>query len=98
MNLKIILFFLPTLLIFYCGSFPVGQKRFNEMITEKVKARAAFDFDCPVENVKISIIDAKNFGANGCKQRATFTVYPADCAPTTVNEYGVEKYCQIVRN
>lgn len=89
---------LTLILLIQCGSFPVGEKRFNELITNKVKARAGYDFDCPIGDVKVNVIDNKNFGANGCKQRATYTVYPADCSPTRINETGIENYCQLIRN
>lgn len=89
-------FVLAILLCSGCNS--VGQKRFAEMIEEKVRARAAYDFDCPIMDIKVSMIDNKNFGATGCKQRGTFTVHPAECTPVIMTEEGVDKYCQIVRN
>ncbi|TGL11320.1 hypothetical protein [Leptospira meyeri] len=89
-------FVLTLLLLTGCNS--VGQKRFGEMITEKVKARAAYDFDCPIGNIKVNMIDNKNFGATGCNHRGTFTVHPAECTPVIMTEEGVDKYCQIVRN
>ncbi|TGL41248.1 hypothetical protein EHQ45_02910 [Leptospira bourretii] len=91
-------FVLAILLLIHCGSFPVGEKRFNELVTNKVKMRASNDFDCPVGDVKVNVIDNKNFGASGCKQRATYTVYPADCSPTSTHEAGIENYCQLIRN
>ncbi|WP_039926591.1 hypothetical protein [Leptospira vanthielii] len=95
MILKLSSFIFPMLLITGCS---VGQKRFGEMISEKVRARAAYDFDCPIADIKVNMIDNKNFGASGCKQRGTFTVHPAECTPIIMTEDGVDKYCQIVRN
>ncbi len=50
--------------------------------TEQLRARAAFDFKCPQDQVSVVELDARSRGATGCGQRAT---YVEDCALTTAS-------------
>jgi hypothetical protein len=50
-----------------CGA---GIERYDQIMTDKVKRKASFDFDCP--DVKVVKIDSGTFGATGCGKRATY--------------------------
>jgi hypothetical protein len=68
------------------------------MMTEKVKGRAAFDFNCAKEDIQVTPLDMRNFGAEGCGKRGTYVAQPAACNPETLTEQGVDQLCAAVLN
>ncbi len=65
---------LTCLLTTACGSF--GQI---------VKERAAFDLNCPAEQLKVTELPGKAYGAEGCNQRVSYTC--------TMGGFGENKRC-----
>lgn len=42
--------------------------------TPQVRARGAYDFRCPPEQVSVTQLSDEQYGADGCGQRATYTL------------------------
>ena len=41
---------------------------------QKVRKRAAFDFDCPKDKIEVTEIDTLTYGAEGCQTRGTYVI------------------------
>jgi len=61
--------------------------------TEQLRARAAFDLDCPQHKIQLVEIDERTQGVNGCGQRAT---YVESCGH--VDGYGGKHDCTWILN
>ena len=65
----------------------------NASVAAKLKPRAAFDLDCPVDQVKVKVIEGLgpgghgSYGARGCDRRVRYETkcdpYGTDCLITT---------------
>ena len=76
----------------------VGITRFNELMSQRIRTRAAFDFNCSGGAIQVTPMDGRSFGATGCGHRAVYLAQPAICNPSTVTEAGIEMYCSAVLN
>jgi hypothetical protein len=60
---------------------------------EQLRARAAYDLDCPQSKIKTVELDERTRGVSGCGQRATYVE-----ACDRVGQYGVKSDCTWVMN
>jgi hypothetical protein len=61
----------------------------------QLRARAAFDMDCPKSQITTVTIDDRTRGVRGCGQRAT---YVQQCEPITWNGTTIDEKCTWVLN
>jgi hypothetical protein len=69
--------------------------RYDEIMTEKVGKQAAFDLQCPREQVSITKIDQASFGASGCGKRASYVGADRRCDPIQ-DESTLMNQCTVV--
>lgn len=80
-----------------CAHFgAVSPGRFDEIMDAKVRKQAAFDLQCPENQLSISKIDVRSFGVSGCGNRGTFVATPAAHCSTTAPEQNVLDFCTVV--
>jgi len=82
-----------SLLILLTACAGISPQRYNEIMTAKVKERAAFDFQCKKENITVQKIGITSFGAIGCGKKASYVGITGKC--TSTYESHVEDYCEI---
>jgi hypothetical protein len=75
-------------------SCTIGAARFDELMREKVVARAQFDFDCPGQTIDVVKIHGTTYGAKGCGKRATYMPASNECS-RHLAESIVAEHCQI---
>jgi hypothetical protein len=72
----------------------IGPFGCNESATlEQLRARAAYDLDCPASKIRTTEIDERTRGVSGCGQRATYVE-----ACDRVGQYGIRTDCTWVQN
>lgn len=83
-----------------CAS-TIEMKSWDSAITTQVKLRSAFEFDCDKDEIEITKITSKSYGAEGCGQKGVYVVSgPAHCTPRyfTGDEAAVIEVCPVVLN
>jgi len=75
-----------------CG---VGMARFDAIMMEKVRTKAAFDLQCSEGQLTVSKIDNGSYGAVGCGKRAAYVGKDDSCWDVR-NEHDLDHYCQVV--
>jgi len=73
----------------------VTELRYDQIMTEKVGKQAAFDLDCPREQLSVTKIDRASFGASGCGKRASYLGADRRCEPTQ-DETTLVNSCRVV--
>jgi hypothetical protein len=94
---KTTIIFLMNFTFLGCAT-AVTTERFDEIMTQKVKKKAAFDFQCPEEKLTINKLDFNAYGATGCEMRSSFQVVPTGsfvCEPKFHTEETATKRCTI---
>ena len=86
---KIVLGFVVTTLTACVGT----THRYNDIMTIKVKDRAAFDLQCDKADITVQKIGISSFGATGCGKKASYVGITKHC--TGYYDKQVEKYCEI---
>lgn len=85
-----------TLCILVVGGCGAGMQRFDAIMTDKVKTKAAFDFECPQEQLRVSKVDNGTYGAEGCSKRATYVGKDGQICWAGNSEANLINYCQVV--
>src|ERR1044071_2007591 len=80
-----------SLLVVGCAT---GERRFDEIMIQKVTTRAAFDFSCPKDKLVVTKIEGRTYGAVGCNRRAAYVPTDNTCGPWSP-EANVINLCQI---
>jgi hypothetical protein len=73
-----------------------GTQRFDELMIEKVRTKAAFDFQCPQEQLNVSKVDSGSYGAVGCGKRASYVGKDGLICWPGNSESNLREYCQVV--
>lgn len=74
----------------------VSPGRFDEIMDTKVRKQAAFDLQCPENQLSISRLDVRSFGVSGCGNRGTFVATPPKHCSTSAPESNVLEFCTVV--
>jgi hypothetical protein len=82
-------------LLTFSAACAVTGVRYDEIMTEKVSKQAAFDLDCPREQLSVTKIDRASFGATGCGKRASYLGADARCEPMQ-DETTIVNGCRVV--
>lgn len=75
---KFLLITLLVPLIAACANTNIKER--DDILVQKVTKKAAFDFNCPVSDLSITVVEVGVYGAVGCGKRATYI--------------GINKYCE----
>ncbi len=59
----------------------IGPDGFRQLLTPIVKKQAAFDLRCSEDQIQVTQIGDKSFGASGCGQRASYIPESTSCYP-----------------
>ena len=71
----------------------VTPQQYNEIMTTKVKERAAFDFECSKDTIEVQKIGITSYGAKGCGKKASYVGITKYCIGYYASD--VENYCEI---
>lgn len=63
---------------------------------KKVATKAAFDFECPEDQLTVSKIDNGAYGAIGCGKRGAYVGKDSHICVPLNSEENVDRYCQVV--
>ncbi len=86
---------LLVLMLVLSSACAVTGVRYDQIMTEKVGKQAAFDLDCPREQLTVTKIDRASFGASGCGKRASYLGADVRCEPTQ-DETTLVSGCRVV--
>jgi len=78
-----------------CIPVTIGGAELDAVYIQKTRNKAAFDFNCPSDQVQITKVDARTYGATGCGLRATYHPIGAYCAETRVVEERAHSTCSV---
>lgn len=74
----------------------IGMERFDALMMEKVRTKAAFDFQCSKDQLVVSKIDNGAYGAVGCGKRGTYVGKDSGICVQFNTEDNLNLYCQVV--
>lgn len=70
-------------------------------MSDSVKERSAFEFDCSKNDIKVNKLTNKSYGASGCGKKGTYMISgPVHCTPDLFHgdEKLVKDICPVILN
>jgi hypothetical protein len=76
----------------------LGQDGFRQLLTPVVKKQAAFDLQCPEDQIQVVQISDISLGASGCGRRASYIPEKTSCAPDQYKSLAKDVCTTVIAN